>query len=139
MRDLASILREELESLEAELAADPRFHKSQKIRELLEMYEGARYTLAIGATAERRITAAALSKTRSVRNRLLSALASLIRPGGTATLARARLREMAQTKHGSNDPTKWLQKQMDPTGNPMSAKNVLAVSPNTPSASVIIV
>ncbi len=41
MTDLTVALRSELESLEAELAADPRYRKLEKIRELLAIYNSA--------------------------------------------------------------------------------------------------
>jgi hypothetical protein len=41
MADVVEILREELAGLERELAADPRYLKAQRIRELLALYEPA--------------------------------------------------------------------------------------------------
>ena len=39
MTDLIVALRSELQSLEAALAADPRYRKLEKIRELLAIYD----------------------------------------------------------------------------------------------------
>ena len=103
MRDFAVVLRSELESLEAALAADPRTKKAQRIRELLAMYGDARYSPTClldtsSATHSEIVPAVRASKGELI----LYAIQSFMRPRGSATLARMRLAQMAATNHWPN-------------------------------------
>ena len=133
MRDFAVVLRSELESLEAALAADPRTKKAQKIRELLAMYGDARYApTCLLDTASATHSAIVPAVRPSKGELILYAIQSFMRPRGSATLARMRLAEMAKTNHWPNavQAPIQLQKALDSDGLTATPAPVSVVSSN---------
>lgn len=137
MRDLAALLRSELESLEAELAADPRAQKAQKIRELLAIYSTP-HPIPLSdhsATQSKGDRPPRIAKAKRPRFDRLRSILGLKRPEGTAAVARARLIAISQSNHWTNASPAWLQLPRDAMGRPLSYDNVLA--PRTTSPTVI--
>jgi hypothetical protein len=137
MRDLVVALRGELKSLEAELAADPRLHKAQKIRELLALYGEPSQAPELGQTvllSHRYAAVPALAGRRAKVNWLRSTILNFRRKSGSAAIARSRLIAMAQTNNWQNTSPAWLQLQMDATGRLLSYDNVLPPGSSAPSA-----
>jgi len=92
MADVVNALQAELESLESELAADPRYQKIGKIRELLTMYG---QVVQQGATEPNSAATAARASPRgragSLTSRVLDAATSYLRQTGR----RAQTSELA--------------------------------------------
>ena len=129
MNDLAALLHAELERLEAEIAADPRAQKAQKIRELLAIYSSPRPVLPSNhSDAEReRNLAIEIVQARPPRfKRLRSAIFRLKRSKGTASVARSRLIAISQSNHWTNALPVWQQLQQDAMGRPLSYNNVIS-------------
>src|SRR5882672_4172539 len=124
MRDLATVLQTELQAVEAELAADPRFRKAVKIRELLEICGAPPGPGPIGMLSECDMNPLAVTKKDLRIHRIWLAIQMFIRPKGTATLARARLMEVAQSDHLPNPTSAWLHRQSGRAGHPTSREKV---------------
>ncbi len=85
MPDLTLALRGELNSLEAELAADPRYQKIAKIRELLAIYDNSRSQPLSRQTvepAQPHSTSPAAGKPESKAARVRSVIAEMVRANG---------------------------------------------------------
>jgi hypothetical protein len=137
MHNLAALLRSELESLEAELAADPRAQKAQKIRELLTIYSSPHPIQSPDHSATRldRYLALETVKAKQPRFKRLRSILRLKRPEGTAAVARSRLIAISQSNHWTNASPAWLQLPKDAMGRPLSYDNIL--SPHMTSLSVV--
>jgi len=136
MRDLAAILRSELKSLEAALAADPRSQKAQKIRELLAMYGDSRHAPVGLPTAEvltHSVAVPAVLNRLSKADQIRFAIQNFMRPKGSAIVARSRLVEMAEARHWSDAAPGAIQLQKDSTQNPLSREEVLPPSSAGPT------
>ena len=110
-RNLRAILRGELARLEAELAADPRSQKAQKIRELLVMYGDPCHVpeASSASSAPKRPIAVAAIEGRPARvNLIRSAIQRFMRSKGTAAAARARLVAMATNDWPNSSPIEVL-------------------------------
>jgi hypothetical protein len=123
MRDLAVFLRRELESLEAQLATDPRLQKAQKIRELLAMYGDTSHATAPTISSLHSLAAGALARKPSKADQIRFAIQSFMRPKGSAVLARTRLMSMAETNNWPKAAPAAIQLQKDATG-PLSSENI---------------
>ena len=122
MRDIAALLRRELENLEAELAADPRAKKAQKIRELLGLYanSGSIATADLVDTGLKIDSSGATAKGGKPRIKWLRSLVLRRKhPKGSAIIARSRLIAISQSNHWTNASPTWLQLQRDATGRPL--------------------
>jgi hypothetical protein len=111
MQSLLAALRAELEALESELAADPRVRKATIIFELLQMYEVLpafpnRSDSSRGCAPCPSPVVKPLLSFRRIR----SIIQTIVREKGTATLARARLAELARDRRPSAPPA-WLERQ----------------------------
>jgi hypothetical protein len=146
MRDVAALLRRELENLEAELAADPRAQKAQKIRELLALYanSGSIATADLVDTGLKIAPSVATAKGGKSRiNWLRSLVLGRKHPQGSATIARSRLIAISQSNHWTNATPAWLQLQRDATGRPLtydgewsrSATSLSVIPPSSKPAS----
>jgi hypothetical protein len=145
MRDLGPILRKELERLEAELAADPRTKKAQKIRELLEIYSSPHPIPAADRSDTKlgRYLALEATKAKQPRFKRLRSILGLKQPEGTAAVARSRLIAISQSNHWTNASPAWLQLPKDAMGrslsydhglSPTMASAIVQVSPERPEA-----
>ena len=122
MREVAALLRRELENLEAEIAADPRVQKARKIRELLALYSnsGSIATPDLIDTGLKIGSSAAIANDRKPRNKWLRLLMlRRNRPQGSGAIARSRLIAISQSNHWTNASPAWLQLQMDASGRPL--------------------
>jgi len=140
MRDLAAILRGELESLEAELAADPRFQKAQKIRELLVMYGHARNTPVSAATdiaGPRSVVVAAVANRPRKIAQIRSAIRNFMWPRGSAVVARSRLLGMTETNNWHNTEPASVQPPKDSLVQPLSGQDALPPGSGGPLATAI--
>jgi hypothetical protein len=136
MRDLAALLRRELERLEAELAADPRAQKAQKIRELLAIYSNPHQIPSPDHSGTPSVHHLALESVKAKQprfKRLRSAILRLRRAKGTAAVARSRLIAISQSNHWTNASPVWHQLQRDAMGSPLSYDNVLSPHASLPS------
>ena len=130
MRDLGPILRKELERLEAELAADPRTKKAQKIRELLEIYSSPHPIPAPDRSDNKlgRYLTLEATKAKQPRFRRLRSILRLKLPEGTAAVARSRLIAISQSNHWTNASSAWLQLPKDAMGRSLSYDHGLSAS-----------
>jgi hypothetical protein len=136
MRNLAAILRSELKSLEAELAADPRSLKAQKIRELLAMYGDSCHAPTGLPTTKILAHSVAVPTVRnrpSKAEQIRFAIQNFMRPKGSAIVARSRLVEMAEASHWSDAAPVAIQLQKDSTRNPLSREDDLPPSSDGPT------
>jgi hypothetical protein len=121
MRDIAALLRRELENLEIELAADPRVRKAQKIRELLAIYSNSPAISAAdppGAGPElHRVVP--IREGGKPRLKWLREALRLKRPEGSAAIARSRLIAISQSNNWTNASPAWFQLPRDATGRPL--------------------
>jgi len=141
MRDFAAILRRELELLEAQIAADPRLRKVQKLRELLAIYEEGDSAAADGGATASPGRLAALPAPPGERARprgLRWIFRRLMRPAGSATVARSRLVAISQSNHWANASPAWLQLQKDASGRPLSYENVFGPGQVVVSAATVL-
>lgn len=133
MRDLAAVLRSELKRLEAELAADPRLQKAQKIRELLMMYGEPCHTPAV-LTAANSSALQGIVGRRGKVDQIRFVIKTFMRSKGSATLARSRLVEMAQTNHWPSTAKVSIRLDNGSPGRPLHPEKVLPPSLDAPSA-----
>jgi hypothetical protein len=122
MADLVSALRDELARLEAELAADPRAQKADKIRELLGLYveaPNARGPHSSGSVSELVIAVPAIPSASAKLTRFCASVMRFLRPEGTAAVARSRLVDMAKTNWPHASPA-WAQIDQNPTRHTVS-------------------
>lgn len=129
MRDVVAFLSRELEKLEAELAADPRFRKAQKIRELLALYSAG--TIEAGDTGN--VTSLSLGR-RTERKPRRTWLRLMVRrskePEGSAATARSRLIAISQPSHWSGAVPAWSQLTRDAMGRPLGLTGQIPLEAN---------
>ena len=127
MGSLLAALRAELEALEVGLAEDLRVRKAATILELLEMY-GASPELPdrSGPLPERQSSPPFVVKQTLSFQRIRSVVRTIVRRGGTASVARARLVEMARN-HWPSSSSAWLEQQANATA-PSTRDSVVQTS-----------
>ena len=112
MPELVSVLRDELAKLDAELSADPRSLKAQKIRELLKLYgevpnKGGPHSPE--TLADRVVAVPAIAPPPGKFVQFCGSIRKLVRPEGTAAIARSRLTGMASANNWSRAAPVWVQ------------------------------
>jgi len=132
MRDIVAFLSRELGKLEAELAADPRFQKAQKIRELLALYS----TGTTGAGDRHNITSLPLAgaNERKPKRKWLRLIVHRSKPEGSAATARSRLIAISQSNHWAATGPAWSQLTKDTMGRSLGVAD--RDSANLPSVSI---
>jgi hypothetical protein len=124
MPDLVSALRDELARLEAELAADPRAQKAEKIRELLGLYgpaPNARGPHPNGSVSDLVIAVPAIQSPPAKIAQFCASVMRFLRPEGTAAVARSRLVDMAKTNNWPHASPVWAQIDQSPIRHSVSA------------------
>lgn len=116
MRDLVIALQTELQAVEAELVADPRFQKAAKIRELLEIYGTLPASSPISLLPKYDLIPLPRKEKGSGARRIGAAIGLFFARKGTAARARVRLMEVARSDHLANPSSAWLHRQSSSSG-----------------------